>query len=343
MTLKPLPKRIDIARDTRMTIEQHAYSNLAAEVGGMLFGEILANRTTIIGSVPAANASAQQISLTFTHEVWSDILATGEKIFPGKQIVCWYHTHPSFGMFMSDYDKFIQKNFFQSKGQVGLVIDPIAGTQGWFELNAKGEVTQFALEETSVGPKALVSQPQVKQKKSSTRLITSLLGSILVGGAIGWAVASATSDGVPKAAYSELSQKYFIGESQLAKQQQDYASLCDSYLVQISNSVRVSTQNVANCWVVREGDTWSSLAETAYPALGDLAIPTLRKANRQIKGELTAGEVVFIVAPTSIVVPTPSTQPTSEPSPTASPETTGAPKTSTSRPTPSNSPQLIKP
>ena len=107
------PNNIDISDTVLMGLEKHAYSNLRAEVGGMLFGNVDDfGKAVINGSIPALTAAADQISLTFTHDVWADILSKGEVQFPGQAIVGWYHTHPSFGLFMSEYDVFIQRNFF---------------------------------------------------------------------------------------------------------------------------------------------------------------------------------------------------------------------------------------
>ena len=93
------PSNIDISEKVMIGIEKHAYSNLEAEVGGMLFGRIDEQGVAhIIGSIPALTAAAEQISLTFTHDVWADILSKGEKQYPGEKIVGWYHTHPSFGL-----------------------------------------------------------------------------------------------------------------------------------------------------------------------------------------------------------------------------------------------------
>jgi hypothetical protein len=46
------------------------------------------------------------------------------------QIVGWYHSHPGYGVEFSEMDVFIQKNFFSSPTQVGLVTDPLGGHLG---------------------------------------------------------------------------------------------------------------------------------------------------------------------------------------------------------------------
>ena len=45
----------------------------------------------------------------------------------------WQHTHPGYGVFLSGYDLFIQKNFFNLPFQVAYVIDPIENTRGFFQ------------------------------------------------------------------------------------------------------------------------------------------------------------------------------------------------------------------
>ena len=152
MAKTALPKRYKITPELLQQIEKHCYSTLDYEVGGMLFGKVTATATQINGFVPALKASKEAITLTFTHEVWDAILKEGEEKFPGQQIVGWYHTHPSFGIFLSDYDKFIQTQFFSQKGQVALVVDPVAGKLGWFE-TAGEDVKQIAADLTSTGPK----------------------------------------------------------------------------------------------------------------------------------------------------------------------------------------------
>jgi hypothetical protein len=47
-------------------------------------------------------------------------------------IVGWYHTHPTFGIFLSDRDRFIQEHFFSGPGQIAYVVDPVNKTEGVF-------------------------------------------------------------------------------------------------------------------------------------------------------------------------------------------------------------------
>jgi hypothetical protein len=46
--------------------------------------------------------------------------------------VGWYHSHPSFGIFLSEHDLFIHRNFFSGPAQIAVVVDPINCTEGVF-------------------------------------------------------------------------------------------------------------------------------------------------------------------------------------------------------------------
>jgi proteasome lid subunit RPN8/RPN11 len=70
--------------------------------------------------------------VTFTHETWARINAEMDTKFQGLAIVGWYHSHPGFGVFLSDRDRFIQEHFFSGPGQLAYVVDPVRKTEGVF-------------------------------------------------------------------------------------------------------------------------------------------------------------------------------------------------------------------
>src|SRR5438552_2882499 len=113
-------------------IEAHAFSETAKEVGGILVGTLTGNGVHLVGAIPALKAEGAAAHVTFTHEVWADVMKTVDEKFAGQQVVGWYHTHPSFGLFLSEYDLFIHRNFFSEPRMVALVIDPVAGDLAWF-------------------------------------------------------------------------------------------------------------------------------------------------------------------------------------------------------------------
>lgn len=188
------PINLKISDGVLAGIEEHAYSNLSAEVGGMLMGSVKGKTTHIDGYIPALSASAEQVTLTFTHDVWEEILAKAAKEFPDKNIVGWYHTHPTFGIFLSDYDLFIQENFFANQGNVALVIDPVQGLFGWFGKDSAGTVSVFEEGATERGPKRSVDPLVAASESSGGRpWKTVIIGALafIVGGALaGGVVAS---------------------------------------------------------------------------------------------------------------------------------------------------------
>lgn len=262
MADKKRPSRIEVHPAVMAGIEKHAYSNLEAEVGGVFYGSISGKTTKITGSVPASKASAEQMTLTFTHEVWEDIYRQGEKYFPGEQIVGWYHTHPSFGLFLSEYDQFIQKNFFANVGQLALVIDPIAGNMGWFELK-KAETEMFFEEPTKTGPK-----PRDEASPKSTGKPPLLLAGIsaAVSAALTWGV---TASFTP----ADLSGAF-------AAQQNDLFSL-QQQLYAAESELGYTERGFSFLYTVRKGDTKASIAQLFFGTAD--AVKTLIEDNPDLK------------------------------------------------------------
>lgn len=123
------------------TIEDHAFSRVDVEVGGFLIGRVEPGSVRITESRPAVAAESSQTRLTFTHEAWADVMAYVDSKESEVQIVGWYHTHPNFGCFLSDYDQFIQENFFNGPGQLALVIDPVRGETAFFRTQGDEVIT----------------------------------------------------------------------------------------------------------------------------------------------------------------------------------------------------------
>jgi proteasome lid subunit RPN8/RPN11 len=106
------------------------------EIGGVLVGEILRDDAgpylKIDSTVDALHAEEKGAELTFTHATWEHIHKEMDGKHKDKKIVGWYHTHPGFGIFLSDRDQFIQKSFFNLPFQVAFVYDPKSREHGLF-------------------------------------------------------------------------------------------------------------------------------------------------------------------------------------------------------------------
>ena len=113
-------------------IRQHARSSSKTEVCGVLIGQDRDHRIEVAACIEGQNAEEAGAHVTFTQDTWEHIYAVKDQKYPEKRIVGWYHSHPGFGVFLSDHDTFIHKNFFSSPGQVAWVFDPHSDEEGCF-------------------------------------------------------------------------------------------------------------------------------------------------------------------------------------------------------------------
>lgn len=135
-------KNIYIAQDVYKQIHKFTKNKLTNEAGGMLIGHTIEEfgKTNILitGFIEAKHSEGTPTTLTFTHETWDYVHSEIDKKYPGKKILGWIHTHPDFGIFLSDYDKFIHENFFNDENQIAYVVDPIQKIEGlYFWINGK--------------------------------------------------------------------------------------------------------------------------------------------------------------------------------------------------------------
>jgi proteasome lid subunit RPN8/RPN11 len=124
------------------SIRQHARRSPGAEICGALIGRLDGTGTTVIGAVPGEGAAQGGAHVTFTQEAWVRIHEEKDRKYSGQAIVGWYHSHPGFGVFLSDHDTYIHKHFFSSPGSLAWVYDPHSDEEGCFGWNA-GEVRRL--------------------------------------------------------------------------------------------------------------------------------------------------------------------------------------------------------
>jgi proteasome lid subunit RPN8/RPN11 len=113
-------------------IRQHARTSMKAEVCGVLLGTAEPERTVIDACIAGINAAQGGAHVTFTQDTWEHIYKIKDQQFPDSRIVGWYHSHPGFGVFLSEHDLFIQENFFSNRQQVAWVYDPHTDEEGCF-------------------------------------------------------------------------------------------------------------------------------------------------------------------------------------------------------------------
>ena len=130
--LAPAQPQVAIDSEVVRTIRQHARSCNKTEVCGVLIGQDRDGRVQIAACIEGENADGAGAHVTFTQDTWEHIYAVKDKKYPEDRIVGWYHSHPGFGIFLSEHDTFIHKNFFSSPGQVAWVYDPHSDEEGCF-------------------------------------------------------------------------------------------------------------------------------------------------------------------------------------------------------------------
>lgn len=129
--------KVYIKKNVYEELESYAKSDTSKELGTILVGnytDALGKQSVIISDyILAKYTDASASTLTFTHETWNYVYSEKDKHYKDKRIVGWQHTHPSYGIFLSNYDLFIQENFFNLPFQIAYVIDPIQNKRGFFQ------------------------------------------------------------------------------------------------------------------------------------------------------------------------------------------------------------------
>ncbi len=187
---EPDDVKVYIKQDVYRALEKYAVSNTSKELGTILIGdycEQLGKTHVVISDyIEAKYTDASASTLTFTHETWDYVHKQHDILYPNKKIIGWQHTHPNYGIFLSNYDLFIQDNFFNMPFQVAYVIDPIQNLRGFFQWkNGKTEKLKGYYIYDEVGKVIKIEQKRVDSPKKSTaaapgRLITALVSFLCV-------------------------------------------------------------------------------------------------------------------------------------------------------------------
>ncbi len=125
---------IYFAEEVIAEMKRHARSNTRQEIAGVLLGEVNYQRNTVLvhAAIAAEHTQSSRGNVTFTHDTWAQINAVVDAEYSDQAIVGWYHSHPDFGIFLSNYDTFIHQNFFSAQWQIAYVVDPVRQEEGCF-------------------------------------------------------------------------------------------------------------------------------------------------------------------------------------------------------------------
>lgn len=185
--IEPDDVKVYIKQDVYRALEKNALVDVEHERGTILLGdycEDLGKVHVIISNyIEARYTDASASTLTFTHETWNYVYKEQGAKYPDKKIVGWQHTHPSYGIFLSNYDLFIQENFFNLPFQVAYVIDPIQKIRGFFQWkNGKIEKLKGYYIYDDIGKSIKIEQPKVKKAElppTKISKVTTILTTLL--------------------------------------------------------------------------------------------------------------------------------------------------------------------
>ena len=140
-------------------IHLHGQSRRDVEVCGVLVGECYRDGAgqpylLVEHAIAGANANSASANVTFTAETWQHIQEEMDRDHAERRMVGWYHTHPGFGIFLSDMDRFICDNFFNLPWQAAFVYDPVGGDEGDFVWRVGPPTRESFLIEDDVTPRA---------------------------------------------------------------------------------------------------------------------------------------------------------------------------------------------
>lgn len=166
--------KVYIKQDVYKALEKLSASDTTKELGSILLGQYSdahgKSHVVISQFIEAKYTDASASTLTFTHETWDYVHSRHAQRYPELKIIGWQHTHPNYGIFLSNYDMFIQENFFNLPFQVAYVIDPIQNIRGFFQWkNGKVEKLKGYYVYDEVGKPIKIEQSKVKKEEPAKK------------------------------------------------------------------------------------------------------------------------------------------------------------------------------
>lgn len=176
-------KNIYVSQSVYKEIHAFTKNKLTNESGGMLIGNVIEafGKTNIVihGFIEAKFSEGTPTTLKFTHETWDYVHEQMDKKYENGQIIGWIHTHPNFGIFLSEYDRFIQNNFFKEDYQIAYVVDPIQHIEGfYFWVNEKIERCKgFYIFDKTGNPIEIETEQDIEEtEREKRRIVNGVLG-----------------------------------------------------------------------------------------------------------------------------------------------------------------------
>ena len=143
---KPTRRCVIFKQSVLNDVRTHGRSAPDIEVCGVLVGNVYQDAmgpfVFIEANIRGNFSAGKNAQVTFTAETWTHIQDVMDRQFPDLRILGWYHTHPGHGIFLSDMDLFIHKNFFSLPWHLAFVFDPQHLEEGLFAWRAGNMVVE---------------------------------------------------------------------------------------------------------------------------------------------------------------------------------------------------------
>ncbi len=192
---------VTLCVDVLRKIRRHARASPTTEVCGVLIGTTSDDGVVVEECIQGVNAAQGSAHVTFTQEAWEHIYRIKDRDYPHLRIVGWYHSHPGFGVFLSDQDVFIQKNFFSAPTQIAWVYDPHSDAEGCFgyvdgeikrlrDMRVRDDGMRVSTDESEFEDpgdavrRLAIDEPPVHRRKDLLFTVLSYVAAVLLGAAL---------------------------------------------------------------------------------------------------------------------------------------------------------------
>ena len=161
---RPTRRQVIFKQSVLNDIYGHGRGAPEIEVCGVLVGNVYQDTmgpfVFVEANIRGNFSSGKAAQVTFTAKTWSHIQDVMDKSYPDMRILGWYHTHPGHGIFLSDMDLFIHKNFFSLPWHLAFVFDPQNQEEGLFAWRTGN----MAIESFVVQKDAQAGNPKVARR-----------------------------------------------------------------------------------------------------------------------------------------------------------------------------------
>lgn len=297
--------KVYIKQDVYAEIEKFSKKDTSHECGGILIGdyaEINSKKHVIISAfIEAKYTDASASTLTFTHETWNYIHDEQDRLYQGKKILGWQHTHPNYGIFLSNYDIFIQENFFNLPWQIAYVVDPIAETRGFFQW--KGDkverINGFYIFD-DIGVKINIARLKPKNHNKKLILFSGILGFLAITSALLALYFSLEKNNLIKKVdeLNLINNKIIVENKILSNELKENKSKHDSTVQKENNTERIieSDKDIIKFkeYVIQNKDTLDTICENNNINYYDKREIILKINGLADENKIYCGEILYL-------------------------------------------------